>query len=119
MFVINVSDDRMTTTVPSLTTAPARRATRATGGKHFYLALISSNYSSNYSSNPALTTAVTRWATCCNNMPVTAVYTLERAVVLNQFRIVSAIGRNDHYVTSISLEVTFIFSIVSQVKIMI
>ena len=28
----NVSDDRMTTTVPSLTTAPARRATRATGG---------------------------------------------------------------------------------------
>ena len=51
-------------------------------------------------------------------MPVTAVYTLERAVVLNQFRIVSAIGRNDHYVTSISLEVTFIFSTVSQVKIM-
>ena len=46
-------------------------------------------------------------------MPVTAVYTLERAVVLNQFRIVSAIGRNDHYVTSISLEVTFIFSIIS------
>ena len=29
----NVSDDRMTTTVPSLTTAPARRATRATGGQ--------------------------------------------------------------------------------------
>ena len=52
-------------------------------------------------------------------MPVTAVYTLERAVVLNQFRIVTAIGRNDHYVTSISLEVTFIFSTVSQVKIMI